>query len=73
MPSLIVAPIKITSVGDGTVNFGDTLLINPKSTAKTYTGSGAACTGDFLQTISFVSNTNTIDTDAADANTTGGF
>ncbi|WP_027408988.1 spore germination protein [Anoxybacteroides tepidamans] len=69
MPSFIGGPIKITHVsGDGTVNFGDVLQIAPKSTGKSYNGSGGSNNGDFMQTNSFVSFTNTSDSDVADGN-----
>ncbi|MCZ0755379.1 spore germination protein [Anoxybacillus sp. J5B_2022] len=69
MPSFIGGPIKITNVsGDGTVNFGDVLQITPKSTVKSHLGSGGGNNGDFMQTNTFVSFTNTADPDIADAN-----
>ncbi|AMX84427.1 hypothetical protein GS3922_12560 [Geobacillus subterraneus] len=69
MPSFISGPIKITHVsGDGTVNFGDVLQIAPKSTAKSHTGAGGSNNGDFLQTNTFVSFTNTGDPDILDSN-----
>jgi len=69
MPSFISGPIKITHVsGDGTVNFGDVLQIAPKSTAKSHAGSGGSNNGDFLQTNTFVSFTNTGDPDILDSN-----
>ncbi|MBA2872053.1 spore germination protein PF [Anoxybacillus calidus] len=68
MPSFIGGPIKITNVsGDGTVNFGDALQIAPKGTLKSNSGAGATNTGDFLQTNTFVSFTNTIDPDISDS------
>ena len=71
MPSFISGPIKITHVsGDGTVNFGDVLQIAPKSTLKSNTGSGGSNNGDFLQTNTFASFTNTSDPDVNDSNTT---
>jgi spore germination protein PF len=70
MPSYIAGPIKITSVsGDSTVNFGDALQIAPKSSTKSLSGSGGGNSGDFLQTNTLVSFTNTIDPDLADTNT----
>lgn len=68
MPSIILAPIKITSVsGDSAVTFGDVYQITPKSTNKSYSGSGAGNTGDHLQTNNLFSLTNTIDPDVADS------
>ncbi|ANB56814.1 putative spore germination protein gerPF [Anoxybacillus sp. B7M1] len=69
MPSFIGGPIKITHVsGDGTVNFGDVLQIAPKSALKSNQGAGGGNNGDFLQTNTFVSFTNTSDPDVNDAN-----
>ncbi|MBM7645248.1 hypothetical protein JOD45_001459 [Scopulibacillus daqui] len=68
MPS-IAGPIKINSVGSGAVfHVGDSLNISPKSTSKTYAGSGALNTGDFLQTNNMINSTNTLDSDLADGN-----
>ncbi|MGC4377659.1 spore germination protein [Fictibacillus sp. Mic-4] len=64
MASDIRAPIQISSVGDGTVIFGNTLVIDPKSTAKSYLGAAAGNIGDNIQTISYKSSTNTYDVDA---------
>jgi spore germination protein PF len=67
MPSIVLSPIKITSVsGNSSVIFGDVLQITPKSASKTYSGGGGANTGDFLQTNTGVSFTNTRDPDIAD-------
>jgi len=69
MPSYIAGPIKITNVSsEGTVNFGDTLQIAPKSASKSFSGAGGGNTGDFLQTNTFVSFTNSIDPDVSDSN-----
>ncbi|PUA38833.1 hypothetical protein C8Z91_12185 [Paenibacillus elgii] len=67
MPSIILAPIKITGA-EGEVVFGDVLQVNPKSTSKSYSGSGGGNTGDWMGTISVVSSTNTFDADIADSN-----
>jgi spore germination protein PF len=69
MPS-IVGPIKINSVSGGVINFGDSLNIAPKSTAKSNSGSGGGNTGDFQITNNGFSITNTVDPDVADSNTT---
>jgi spore germination protein PF len=67
MPSIILAPIKITSVsGDSAVTFGDVYQITPKSTSKTFSGSGGGNTGDFMQTNNLLSLTNSVDPDVAD-------
>ncbi|WEG12335.1 spore germination protein [Pullulanibacillus sp. KACC 23026] len=66
MPAL-VGPIKITAVSSAAqVNFGDALNIAPKSTSKSYVGSGSFGTGDLHCTIDLLSNTNTLDPDLID-------
>lgn len=67
MPSIILAPFKINGA-EGEVTFGDVLQVNPKSTSKSYSGSGGGITGDFSATYSVISLTNTLDTDAIDSN-----
>lgn len=72
MPSIVISPIKITHVsGNGTVNFGDVFQIAPKSTNKTFSGAGGGNTGDFMQTNSLFSMTNTLDPDVADGQIVG--
>lgn len=67
MPS-IVGAVKITEVGGSSVvNFGDSFYNSPKTTSKTYGGSGSFNTGDFLNTNSGVSATNTADPDVVDS------
>ncbi|MCP1309235.1 spore germination protein [Paenibacillus tyrfis] len=70
MPSIILAPIKITGA-DGEIIFGDVLQVNPKSTSKTNSGAGGGNTGDFTATFSLVSLTNNFDPDFADSNNAG--
>ncbi len=68
MPAVIVGGVTVTSVaGNGTVNMGDALQIAPKSTTKAYSGAGGGNTGNFLQTNTFCSVTNTIDPDVNDS------
>jgi spore germination protein PF len=70
MPSLIGA-IKINSVGGSSVvNFGDSFKNAPSSSAKTNAGAGGFNTGDFIQTNTGFSSTNTGDPDISDQNTT---
>ncbi|NNV06157.1 spore germination protein [Geobacillus sp. C56-T2] len=72
MPAIVIGGIKVTNVsGNGTVNMGDVLQIAPKSTAKTNSGAGGGNTGDFLQTNTFCSVTNTVDPDVFDAGAKG--
>lgn len=65
MPS-IVGPVKINSVGGGSVNFGDSFYVAPKSSSKTAAGSGGFITGDIVNTNSGISATNFIDPDLVD-------
>jgi len=68
MPS-IVGGVKIDSIGSGGIaNFGDALYISPKSTSKSYAGSGSFNTGDFLNTNNGLSSTNTNDGDLMEGN-----
>jgi spore germination protein PF len=70
MPAFIGA-IKINSVGgSAVVNFGDAFKNSPSSSGKTNAGAGAFNTGDFIQTNSGLSSTNTSDSDISDQNTT---
>ncbi|MGE7270973.1 spore germination protein [Brevibacillus panacihumi] len=64
MPSIIGA-VNINS-NEGTVNFGDTLNISPKSATKSYSGSGGSNTGNIVNTVNGASATNTLDTSAVD-------
>lgn len=71
MPS-IVGPIKIVEVaGSAVVNFGDSFYNSPKNTSKTFAGSGAFNTGDFISTASGASATNTNDPDVIDTSNAG--
>lgn len=68
MPS-IVGGVKINSIGSsGVANFGDVFIVAPKTTSKTFSGAGSFVTGDFPQTNSAVSATNTNDKDISDSN-----
>lgn len=70
MPS-IAGPIKITNISSGGIfNVGDALNISPKSSSKTFAGSGSFNTGDWLQTYNAASSTNTIDPDLVDTSNT---
>lgn len=65
MPAF-VGPVQIVNIGGGTVQFGDTLNISPKSNAKSSSGSGAGNTGGFLITCNGISATNVLDTNVID-------
>ena len=68
MPA-IVGNIKILSVGPSSiVQIGDSLVLNPISSSKTYAGSGSFNTGDLPVTNNAVSSTNTYDRDFKDQN-----
>lgn len=70
MPSLILGPVNINS-NSGAVNFGDTLNVSPKSTAKAFSGSGGGNTGNYVVTMNGASATNTIDPEVTDLPLTG--
>ncbi|RXT06290.1 spore germination protein [Ammoniphilus sp. CFH 90114] len=65
MPSLILGPVNINS-NSGAVNFGDTLNVSPKSTAKAFSGSGGGNTGNFVVTNNGANATNTLDANVTD-------
>lgn len=66
MPS-IVGAVRIVSVGSSAVvQFGDTLLISPSSSTKSYAGAGSFVTGDLPVTNNAVSGTLTNDPDVND-------
>ncbi|KEO82892.1 spore germination protein [Tumebacillus flagellatus] len=68
MPA-ILGTLKVINVSSGGVlHIGDVGVIAPKTTAKTYSGSGSFNTGDFPQTYNVVSSTNTNDNDLIDDN-----
>ncbi|MEW9668729.1 spore germination protein [Ammoniphilus sp. 3BR4] len=65
MPSLILGPVNINT-NEGAVNFGDSLNVSPKSTSKSFSGSGASNTGNCVLVINGASATNTIDANVTD-------
>ncbi|WP_153124830.1 spore germination protein [Peribacillus tepidiphilus] len=65
MPA-IVGPIQVVNIGGGTIHFGDTLIISPKSASKTVTGSGSSNTGGFIITNNGLSASNVLDTNLVD-------
>ncbi|NOV02907.1 spore germination protein [Paenibacillus planticolens] len=73
MPS-IVGNVKILSVGSSSVvQFGDTFIIAPNSSAKTFAGAGSFNTGDFPRVYNVYSATITNDSDLIETNATSGF
>jgi len=65
MPA-ILGPVQIVNVGGGVVQFGDTVYISPKSTSKTFAGSGGFNTGGFIIANNALSGTNVLDTNLVD-------
>ncbi|MBI0579778.1 spore germination protein [Neobacillus cucumis] len=65
MPA-IIGPVQIVTVSGGIVQFGDTVYISPKSTAKAYGGSGGFNTGGIIVANNGISGTNVLDTDLID-------
>ncbi|MBP1992385.1 spore germination protein [Paenibacillus eucommiae] len=68
MPA-IVGNVKILSVGPSSiVHFGDSIILSPNSSSKTFAGAGSFNTGDFPQVVNGASNTITNDSDFVEAN-----
>jgi spore germination protein PA len=68
MPS-IVGNVKIISVGSSSVvHFGDSFIIAPITTNKTFAGAGSFNTGDFLRVYNAYSTTVTNDSDLVENN-----
>ncbi|MCM3586096.1 spore germination protein [Mesobacillus maritimus] len=70
MPA-IIGPVQIVNVGGGTVQFGDTLFISPKSSSKSISGQGAGNTGGFILTNNGLNASNVLDTNLVDQPITG--
>jgi spore germination protein PA len=68
MPA-IVGQVKILSVGPSSiVHFGDSLILSPSSSSKTFAGAGSFNTGDFPNVLNAASSTITNDSDVVEAN-----
>ncbi|WP_368986861.1 spore germination protein [Caldifermentibacillus hisashii] len=65
MPA-IIGSIQIVNIGDGIVNFGDTLNIAPKSNSKLIQGSGSGNVGGISITNNGFNATNAVDPDPVD-------
>jgi spore germination protein PF len=65
MPSF-VGVLKINSIEGNFVN-GDTLVVSPTSSSKSYQGAGGGLNGDFSVSNSFISATLTADPDIIEA------
>jgi spore germination protein PF len=70
MPA-IIGPVQIVNVGGGIVQFGDTVYISPKSSSKTFGGSGGFNTGGIIIANNGISGTNVLDTNLIDQPTVG--
>ncbi|MCD1258696.1 spore germination protein [Paenibacillus athensensis] len=71
MPA-IVGNVKILSVGPSSiVHFGDSVILSPTSTSKTFSGAGSFNTGDFPRIYNTYSTTVTNDADLLEANASG--
>jgi spore germination protein PF len=70
MPA-IVGPVQIINVGGGNVQFGDSLIISPKSTSKSASGQGAVNTAGFLITNNGLNANNVVDSNLVDQPTIG--
>lgn len=68
MPA-IIGQVKILSVGPSSiVQFGDSLILSPSSSSKTFAGAGSFNTGDFHRLFNAASATITNDSDLVEAN-----
>lgn len=65
MPA-ITGPIQIFSNDGGIFQFGDAAVISPKSSGKTFAGSGSSNTGAFIITASGVNGSNVLDVNGID-------
>ena len=65
MPA-IIGPVQIINVSGGIVQFGDTVYISPKSSSKTFAGSGGFNTGGLIITNNGISGTNVLDANVID-------
>lgn len=72
MPA-IIGPVQIISVSGGAVQFGDAAWISPKTTSKTFTGSGSFNTGCLVFSASGLSGTNVLDTNLIDQPIAGNY
>jgi len=64
----IIGNVKILNIGSGgTVQFGDSIQVSPRSTSKTYAGSGSFLTGDLSTSNNAISATATNDPDVQDS------
>ncbi|MEC1525662.1 spore germination protein [Neobacillus niacini] len=64
--TIIPGNLKIDNVSGGIINFGDTLFISPKGSAKTFVGSGSENIGVQNNTYTGQSSTTIFDSDVVD-------
>jgi spore germination protein PA len=68
MPA-IVGHIKVLNIATGSIfQIGDSVILSPSSSSKTFAGAGSFNTGDFPRVLNAVSSTNTNDSDLVEAN-----
>ncbi|WP_066067605.1 spore germination protein [Neobacillus soli] len=65
MPA-IIGPVEIVNVSGGITQFGDSLFISPKESAKTFAGSGVINTGGIIIVNNGLSGTNVLDPNLID-------
>ncbi|SER10076.1 spore germination protein [Piscibacillus halophilus] len=65
MPTIVGSTV-INSVDGGTINFGDSFYISPKSSSESNTGSGSLNTGFVIHTNNLLNSTGAIDPDISD-------
>ncbi|MBS4188826.1 spore germination protein [Bacillus sp. FJAT-49705] len=65
MPA-IIGPVQIINVSGGVVQFGDAVIISPKSSSKTTSGQGASNNGGFIITNNGLNASNVLDTNLID-------
>ncbi|WP_100330560.1 spore germination protein [Bacillus xiapuensis] len=70
MPAL-VGPIQIFTVSGGVIHYGDALVISPKSSGKTQSGSGGLNTGSFIVTYAGLNTNAVFDPTSVDQPITG--
>ncbi|USG68312.1 spore germination protein [Brevibacillus ruminantium] len=61
----MIGALNINS-NSGTINFGDTLNLSPKSTSKSFLGAGSSNTGNIVNAVVGASSINTLEPHLAD-------
>jgi len=65
MPA-IIGPVQIVNVGGGVIQFGDAIIISPKSSSKVITGQGTFNTGGLIITNNGLNASNVLDANLID-------